>query len=190
MILVARLTSQTVGVLVLCSKQLYICSLNRPESQTTTSRAMTTGGLAFPPCSHMPSVLRHLRTTSGQLSNNLETSTVCASVLHSLMQVLYCCQCIADKSEPNSVLQSVVATLSTGPVGPGDKINHSDVKLIMKSCNADGLLLKPSRPAFAIDAQIKQVGRGSFIQLQHSGQKVKDYFSSTGSIQGRLRTRG
>jgi len=63
---------------------------------------------------------------------------------------------VYNRSEPNSVLQSVVSTLSAGPVGPGDKIDKSDAKLIMKSCNADGLLLKPSRPVLAIDAQIKQ----------------------------------
>lgn len=41
-----------------------------------------------------------------------------------------------------------------GPVGPGDKIGLMNRTLIMKSCNDEGLLLKPSKPATAIDAQI------------------------------------
>ena len=59
--------------------------------------------------------------------------------------------------ETHPVLQSLVATLSTAPVGPSDKIGCSDVSLIMKSCNAEGLLLKPEWPARAIDDQIVMV---------------------------------
>lgn len=59
-----------------------------------------------------------------------------------------------SRSEPYPELQSVVATLSTGPVGPSDRINYSNPELIMRSCNADGLILKPSKPAMALDLQI------------------------------------
>ncbi|XP_070579108.1 uncharacterized protein [Ptychodera flava] len=63
--------------------------------------------------------------------------------------------------EPYTELQSVVSTLSTGPVGPSDKIKYSNVSLIMRSCNSDGLLLKPSKPATSIDLQILQKALGS-----------------------------
>ncbi|XP_041369682.1 uncharacterized protein LOC121383654 [Gigantopelta aegis] len=58
------------------------------------------------------------------------------------------------KTEPNAALNAAVATLSTGPVGPSDMIGALNTSLIMRSVNADGLILKPSRPATAIDAQI------------------------------------
>ncbi|XP_070576650.1 uncharacterized protein [Ptychodera flava] len=63
--------------------------------------------------------------------------------------------------EPYNELQAVVSTLSTGPVGPSDKIKYSNVSLIMRSCNTDGMLLKPSRPATSIDLQILQHSLGS-----------------------------
>ncbi|XP_063423508.1 uncharacterized protein LOC134707561 isoform X1 [Mytilus trossulus] len=58
------------------------------------------------------------------------------------------------KTEPSPALQSVVSTLSTGPVGPGDKINIVNKTVLMRCCNDDGLILKPSKPATAIDKQI------------------------------------
>ncbi|XP_048777941.2 uncharacterized protein LOC125681766 isoform X2 [Ostrea edulis] len=57
-------------------------------------------------------------------------------------------------TEPYPVLEVLVSTLSAGPVGPGDKINSSDVYFIMKCCDGNGRLLKPSLPATAIDRQI------------------------------------
>ena len=65
--------------------------------------------------------------------------------------------------EPYPELQSLVATLSTGPVGPSDKVGLSDVRLIMKSCNSDGLILKPSIPAMAIDQQFVGKAFGNFM---------------------------
>jgi len=55
--------------------------------------------------------------------------------------------------EPNAFLQVLVATLSTGPVSPGDKIGASNATLLGASFRAgDGLLLKPDRPATLMDA--------------------------------------
>lgn len=40
-------------------------------------------------------------------------------------------------------------------MGPGDRIGqYTNQTLIMRSCNDDGLLLKPSKPITAIDEQI------------------------------------
>ena len=54
--------------------------------------------------------------------------------------------------EPYSRLQAAVATISKGPVAPSDKIGHSDVALIMRSCASDGTLLQPGRPATKLDS--------------------------------------
>lgn len=49
-----------------------------------------------------------------------------------------------------------------GPVGPGDRIGeYTNRTLIMRSCNQDGLLLKPSKPITSIDAQIYAKSLGS-----------------------------
>jgi len=67
-----------------------------------------------------------------------------------------------DLSEPYPELQSVAATLSTGPVGPSDRIGHADRDLIMRSCNDDGLILKPSKPATAVDGQLYHAAFNDF----------------------------
>jgi hypothetical protein len=48
----------------------------------------------------------------------------------------------------------LIATLSMGPVGPGDAINYANVERIMKCCRKDGLILKPDRPLTMINALI------------------------------------
>jgi len=69
---------------------------------------------------------------------------------------------IYNKSEPYPELQSLVATLSTGPVAPSDKIGYSNKSLIMRSCNSEGLILKPSKPATAVDSQMHEAAYNGF----------------------------
>ncbi|KAK7089407.1 hypothetical protein V1264_024716 [Littorina saxatilis] len=57
-------------------------------------------------------------------------------------------------TEPHTELQLAASVLSTGPVAPSDMIGHTNVTLLMRCCNAEGLILKPSKPATAIDDQI------------------------------------
>lgn len=51
-------------------------------------------------------------------------------------------------------LESAISTLSSGPVGPGDKIGLMNESIIMRCCAMDGLILKPSKPITAIDNQL------------------------------------
>jgi hypothetical protein len=51
-------------------------------------------------------------------------------------------------------LQAAVSALSGGPVFPCDEVGTSDVALIMRTCNAAGELLQPTRAAAPIDASI------------------------------------
>jgi len=65
------------------------------------------------------------------------------------------------KPSPEEVLperEILIATLSTGPVGPGDAINYTNVDHIMKCCRQDGLILKPDRPLTMINALISDWG--------------------------------
>ena len=56
-----------------------------------------------------------------------------------------------NKTETHPMLESAIATLSTGTVGISDKINHTNVELVAKSTRPDGLILKPSRPLVVPD---------------------------------------
>ena len=66
---------------------------------------------------------------------------------------------LTDKIETHPALHAAIATLSTGPVAPSDAIDKFNISLIMRCCNMDGLILKPSRPAFAINPQLWQVNQ-------------------------------
>ncbi|XP_067662761.1 uncharacterized protein [Haliotis asinina] len=65
-------------------------------------------------------------------------------------------------TEPYTELNALVATLSTGPVGPSDMIGKFNKTIIMRSVNSDGLILKPSRPATAIDNMIRRLAWADF----------------------------
>lgn len=55
-----------------------------------------------------------------------------------------------DNGEPEALLSA----LSTGPVGLGDRVGRCDVELAMRTCRADGLLIKPDVPIAAIDRSL------------------------------------
>jgi len=63
--------------------------------------------------------------------------------------------------EPHSRLNSVASTLSGGPVAPSDKINASDVGLIMHCCDSTGRLLSADKPAMEIDAHFLYLATGT-----------------------------
>jgi len=67
-------------------------------------------------------------------------------------------------SEPYPELQTAVAVLSAGPVGPGDKLGSANKTLLMSTCNADGLLLKPSYPATIADSMVSRRANGGWSQ--------------------------
>ena len=55
-------------------------------------------------------------------------------------------------SEPYPALETYVAALSSGPMGPSDTVGHANRTLVLATCMSDGRLLKPSRPAFPLDS--------------------------------------
>jgi len=58
--------------------------------------------------------------------------------------------------EPNPDLITIIAVLTTGPVGPSDKIGSMNTTRVMGTCRKDGLLLKPDIPAIPLDIAFKQ----------------------------------
>ena len=55
-------------------------------------------------------------------------------------------------TEPYPALETYVAALSGGPVGPSDTVGGANKTLIMATCMGDGRLLKPTRPAMSLDS--------------------------------------
>jgi hypothetical protein len=47
--------------------------------------------------------------------------------------------------------ESLLAALSAGPVGIGDRRGHTDRALVLRTCREDGVLVKPDLPIAAID---------------------------------------
>lgn len=64
-------------------------------------------------------------------------------------------------TEPAPELQMMVSALSTGPVGPSDLIGLEGRSNILATCTADGVILKPSAPATAIDLTFHQRAFGT-----------------------------
>lgn len=61
----------------------------------------------------------------------------------------------------------LISNLSAGMVGPSDEVGNQNKELLMRTCRKDGLLLKPDRPAFPIDAMFLPHAR-PFITTTHS----------------------
>lgn len=53
--------------------------------------------------------------------------------------------------EPYAEVESLLAALSSGPVGIGDEIGATDKELVMRTCREDGVLIKPDVPLAAVD---------------------------------------
>jgi hypothetical protein len=66
-------------------------------------------------------------------------------------------------TEPFPYTHALASALSAGPISPGDGVGGGDPALVMSLCRADGILLKPERPAISLDAYWvrKQFGAGS-----------------------------
>ena len=91
--------------------------------------------------------------------------------------------------EFNPELMALVSTLSTGPVGPADKVGLVNASLVLQTCRADGLLLKPAEPLAPMDAAAAQLNvtvQYCMAQPQHvlqsaalprvtNGRASKDY---------------
>ena len=77
--------------------------------------------------------------------------------------------------EPLPEREIAVATLSTGPVGPGDGINFTNVERIMKCCRQDGLILKPDRPISMLDILISD-------WAQYNGTKQGELYTTESTM--------
>ncbi len=60
----------------------------------------------------------------------------------------------------NGEPEALLSALSTGPVGLGDRVGRLDPALALRTCRADGILVKPDVPIAATDASM--VGSAAF----------------------------
>ncbi len=54
-------------------------------------------------------------------------------------------------TEPNPEIQTIMAVLSGGPVGPGDRLNLTDKSMVLHACTAAGKIVRPDRPLAPLD---------------------------------------
>jgi hypothetical protein len=53
--------------------------------------------------------------------------------------------------DPHAEIEALLAVLGAGPVGIGDRLGRTDRELVMRTCRADGLLVKPDTAVAALD---------------------------------------
>jgi hypothetical protein len=74
--------------------------------------------------------------------------------------------CPPDHSDAGCELHTLLAVVTTGPVGFSDAINHTNVERILRTCRADGVLLRPSKPVTAMDTVHRYQQRPGWKLLQ------------------------
>ena len=53
--------------------------------------------------------------------------------------------------DPLAEIEALLAALSAGPVGLGDRLGRTDPELVLRTCRSDGVLVKPDVPLAALD---------------------------------------
>ncbi len=56
-----------------------------------------------------------------------------------------------DNHDRHSEVESLLAALSSGPVGLGDRFGRADRELVMRTCRADGVIVRPDVAIAALD---------------------------------------
>lgn len=69
--------------------------------------------------------------------------------------------------------EALIAALSAGPVGIGDQIGHTRRDLVLRTCRADGVLVKPDLPLAALDRCFR--GHGFFGEGPLVGETWSDH---------------
>jgi hypothetical protein len=56
--------------------------------------------------------------------------------------------------DPNAEVEALLSALSGGPVGIGDRMGRTNRDIVMRTCRADGILIKPDMPLAAMDCSL------------------------------------
>ncbi len=58
--------------------------------------------------------------------------------------------------DPHAEAEALLSALSAGPVGIGDRIGRTERAIVMRTCRADGVLVKPDVPIAALDRSFRR----------------------------------
>ena len=84
-------------------------------------------------------------------------------------------------NETRPDLQIAMSILSSGQVGPGDGIGFTDKDLLMKSCDGDGKILRPSNTVQPIDSLMMHRSLPKFYPDAPTGQ-IYNAFTDLGEF--------
>jgi hypothetical protein len=82
--------------------------------------------------------------------------------------------CPADHSAAGCELHTMLALMSTGPVGFSDFANATNRTLLMRTCDSTGTLFKPSKPLTTVDGALHL----SLASLDSGGSEQQFVFGS------------
>lgn len=83
--------------------------------------------------------------------------------------------CPPDHSDVGCELHTILAIMSTGPVGFSDAVNQTNVQRTLRTCrSSDGVLLQPSKPLTTLDRYLDTRWR---ILQSYSGPTVDQVFA-------------
>jgi len=102
--------------------------------------------------------------------------------------------CPADHNEAGAELHTLLALMTTGPVGFSDAIGQTNATRLRRTCRADGALLKPDKAITSVDAMFSdRAPQHGSVYMTYSGSvdsptayyvvgfNLKDSFTLTGS---------
>ena len=87
-------------------------------------------------------------------------------------------------------VEALLAALSAGPVGIGDRIGEADPALVRRTCRADGVLVRPDVPIAALDraAFDAPVWSGELLVAAAHTQHAAGRWGYVLAVQRRVRT--
>jgi hypothetical protein len=135
------------------------------EWQRGLDAALVARGLHAQWCMASPADIAHVANlsavtsirTSGDTGYMVEPPTLWAWFLHNnvIARALglwpYKDVFLSAPEHPEREMEALLAALSAGPVGIGDRIGEVDVDLVRRTCRADGVLVRPDVPVAATD---------------------------------------
>jgi hypothetical protein len=88
--------------------------------------------------------------------------------------------CPEDHNDFGCELHTILAVMSTGPVGFSDALNQTNAHRILRTCRADGMLLQPNKPLTTLDGHLGQPWR---VLQSYSGPSYSGPTSSAPRLQ-------
>jgi hypothetical protein len=150
---------------------------------TSMSAAADQVGVNIQYCISLPRHALHIMQKNSRPQWNIGMSSMLAAAVGvaPFKDVLWSTVNEPDAPYPAPVMEPIpdreilIATLSTGPVAPGDGIDCINMTRIIRCCREDGLILKPDRPITMINTLVAD-------WAQHSGGIQGELYSTQSTL--------